>query len=369
MMDTTFSTAHYQPQKTSFAHWIKQNSFDNWRHLLANVDSTLWAMAEEAGIDWQALRSALPQEGYWLKGAYLPVLSAKDKWKSYFKWYLKTDRFGRQWPCLSFNSFRHGGVSFYFDGYRWGWDKFQQGAHLSPTTNVVLPQKKSAHLPSVVSMEQWRLKRFSSTKNQWIHSPKATVGHALLQKRLGKQLTEKLLSRIDIRSTSAQSLMVRLQHYEHGTSGFQALYAQPQCQDGRRQDYIIQKAGMKKGSLVVIRAEQGYESWPVGICEGLFTALSVAVFYKGPIAIALDAGNLKPVRQMIKRPCIFFADNDAWKSHNTGHIAAQEATYKGDRIFLPLFDKALADKKPTDFNDLLMWQGANALKQQILAAY
>jgi phage/plasmid primase-like uncharacterized protein len=68
---------------------------------------------------------------------------------------------------------------------------------------------------------------------------------------------------------------------------------------------------------------------------------------------------------MIQRPCVFFADHDAWARRNTGLLHAQQACRPGDRVILPAFAAGHADQQPTDFNDLLRLAGHSELLRQI----
>lgn len=353
-------------KKTSFKYWVKETHLDDWRYLLAQADYLICQMASDTGIDWQALRYMLPDEKMLLTGGKVPSLTIKDKGRCAFKWWLKTDRFGRYWPCLWFMSFRHGGVRHFFNGYRWSWQKFQQGeAFLS--LPVAMPQKReNSYQQDEAALTIWREKNHDLHKQLWARAEPVQVEHPYIQRRLGKSASSLLLGRISLRVHPEKSndLMVVLHHHSRSQHGFQVLHADI-ADNGRKHDLVIRQAGTKKGALAVIHAEHGYEHWPVGICEGVFTALSVATAWPGPIAIALDAGNLAAVRERISRACVFFADNDAWKNHNTGLLAAQQAARQEDRICLPQFAAHTHSHCPTDFNDLLRWQGEAELKQQI----
>lgn len=109
-------------------------------------------------------------------------------------------------------------------------------------------------------------------------------------------------------------------------------------------------------------AFESYTSWPITISEGLFTALSVALGWLGPIVIVLEAGNLPAVQRMIKRACVFFTDNDAWSARNTGLLSARQTSKLGDSIVAPQFALKHSLAKPTDCNDLFHLAGIDELK-------
>lgn len=354
----------------SFANWIRQTQLNDWRHLLIQAGDEIAHMAGESGIDWNTLRQQLPACGSLLKGNRVPVLAPRDRGRNAFVWHLNTNRYGDTWPCLVFMSFRHGGVHQIFHGYRWAWLRFTSGRPLTPNQAASLPCTRSSGDDRQRELQEtrWRLERFQRHCRQWHSTEAPSPDHPLLARRLCGHASPELLGRLSLRSfhgPHGEGLMVRLLNHQHGHTGFQLLHAAPLDARGRTQELVIRQAGMKRGSFACIHATAGYEGWPVAICEGVFTALSVALGWPGPLVIALDAGNLASVRPMIQRPCVFFADHDAWARRNTGLLHAQQACRPGDRVILPAFAAGHADQQPTDFNDLLRLAGHSELLRQI----
>lgn len=359
-----------------FRPWMLQSRLDDWRNLLAQSYRDIDLMASEAGIDWGVLSQQLPPCGVLLKGNSVPVVTQRDRGRCAFIWHLNPDRYGNSWPCLVFMSFRHGGVHQIFHGYRWAWLAFSSGSQLAPQANLYIrqasPENERARAEQDAREAKRCLERFHSHNRQWHAATRATADHPLLSKRLCGYASADLLARLSLRSfehSRGAGLMVRLQSYDHGHCGFQQLHAKPLDSNGRTQHLVIRQRGMKQGSFVCIHASPGHEGWPVAICEGVFTALSVALGWPGPIAIALDAGNLRPVRQMIKRSCVFFADDDTWSASNTGLLRAEQAMKPGDRLVFPRFRPAHAAERPTDFNDLLRLAGHGELLRQVRTAW
>lgn len=163
--------------------------------------------------------------------------------------------------------------------------------------------------------------------------------------------------------------MLQLQHQRHGHTGFQQLYDQPLDAGGRTQHLIIRQAGLKKGACASIHPLPGHEHWPVALCEGLFTALSVALAWPGPLRVALDAYNLRPVRAAIDGPCVFFADDDRAAERHTGWHQAKAALQPGDRIVLPRFPDAGSAGDLSDFNDLHRVSGLAEVQRQVRLAW
>lgn len=121
---------------------------------------------------------------------------------------------------------------------------------------------------------------------------------------------------------------------------------------------------------------------PLLVCEGYATGLSIrmAIERTAPVFVALNAGNLLSVVQMLRElhahaPILVCADDD-WrtKNHNgepdnVGRRKAHEAakTVPGSHVIYPVFD-ARRLPKDTDFNDLHARRGLAAVRTQLLRA-
>ena len=140
---------------------------------------------------------------------------------------------------------------------------------------------------------------------------------------------------------------------------------------------------------------------PVYIAEGVATALSIreAMDLVVPVYVALNAGNLLPVAQMVKArhpecPIVICADDD-WKTVCDRHqregretpmaidaadrpdwcmclpgevYARRAAEQVGARIVMPRFGDERGDKD-TDFNDMHAREGLPAVRAQVLGAH
>jgi putative DNA primase/helicase len=113
---------------------------------------------------------------------------------------------------------------------------------------------------------------------------------------------------------------------------------------------------------------------PLLICEGWATGLSLrmAVDRKLPVFVGLDAGNLLPVAQLLRglypqSPLLICADDDWRTEGNPGrHKAHLTAKAVAECAYTwPVFQRHLRGPKDTDFNDLALRQGLNAVRQQI----
>ena len=121
--------------------------------------------------------------------------------------------------------------------------------------------------------------------------------------------------------------------------------------------------GKKKGCYFLIGtlAENAF------ICEGYATGATVYECTGKPVVVAFDSGNLKPVVQALRKKypklkMILCADNDCYheSGFNPGVEKAKEAALLTNSEFvIPSFKDTVS--KPTDFNDLFVLEGKDAV--------
>lgn len=115
------------------------------------------------------------------------------------------------------------------------------------------------------------------------------------------------------------------------------------------------------------------------ICEGYATAASIYEAVGVPVVIAFDAGNLKPVAEIIRAKypnasIVIAGDNDQWTRKrdgkgidNPGVTYARAAAAAIDaRATWPRLPSN-AEGRPTDFNDLHRIEGIAAVRKHLLA--
>ncbi len=108
------------------------------------------------------------------------------------------------------------------------------------------------------------------------------------------------------------------------------------------------------------------------IAEGYATAASVHEATGCAVAVAFNAGNLKPVAEALRAKypevrLIVCADNDQWTKGNPGLAKAREAAAAvGGFLAVPGFKDTAT--RPTDFNDLARLEGLDAVRRYIEAA-
>lgn len=124
--------------------------------------------------------------------------------------------------------------------------------------------------------------------------------------------------------------------------------------------------GKKRGCFHTI----GEIGGSVIVGEGYATMASIHMATGATCIVAFDAGNLEPVIEGLaqKYPDLTItiaADDDRWKPHigNIGRIKANEAAKRfGCAVALPWFKDNTS--KPTDWNDLHVLDGLDALQSQ-----
>lgn len=119
----------------------------------------------------------------------------------------------------------------------------------------------------------------------------------------------------------------------------------------------------------------GEPAWIVLICEGYATGASLAMATDLPVAVAFSAGNLLPVGEVIKArypraKILFCADDDYHNEANAGiSKASQAALAVGGSWVAPHFsnERPTDSKGDTDFNDLHVGYGLDAVTEQLFA--
>ena len=123
--------------------------------------------------------------------------------------------------------------------------------------------------------------------------------------------------------------------------------------------------GKVQGGYFSIGAPQG--SLAMCVCEGFATGASINEATGLPVAVAFNAGNLAPVAQAMRSRfpdllIVVCADDDYLTDGNTGLAKAKEAAQSiGGRVAIPQFGENRPEKA-TDFNDLALHLGSEAVK-------
>lgn len=219
----------------------------------------------------------------------------------------------------------------------------------------------------------------------------AALGAADLWRRASREGRSPYLERKGVQAEACRylwdgSIVIPLLRYdrprEEALRAVQRIYPGPR-KDSRTGEELPQKTFTKDFAKTgcSLRLGQVDDTTPlVLVCEGYATGLSLrlATDRQVPVYVALDAYNLGFVVEILRAlhpdaHLLVCADDD-WKSvdhegPNPGRRQAKLAAKTTDRCDLvwPVFDAATRQDKDTDFNDLHLRQGLEAVSRQIQA--
>lgn len=168
------------------------------------------------------------------------------------------------------------------------------------------------------------------------------------------------------------ALLVPIRNIDGQITSLQAIFQNENPQLGRDRDYL--PGGQKRGCFHVIGNKPTGANPVIVICEGYSTGASIHQATGYCVVVAFDAGNVPTVAKLMRQQfgratIVVAADNDQWhedgKQNDGVHYARQASITTGGLLAVPKFSR-LSDK-PTDFNDLHVLEGLNAVSDQINA--
>jgi phage/plasmid primase-like uncharacterized protein len=136
------------------------------------------------------------------------------------------------------------------------------------------------------------------------------------------------------------------------------------------------KNGCKKGCVFIINS-RGQGGGKMYFAEGYATAATIHKATGATVVVCFDSGNLGPAVDTIRiqqgkhlRPgkMVICGDNDRWTLNNPGLKAARRVAEKNRiKSITPQFRRDVSSR-PTDFNDLCLLEGIDAVKNQLRGA-
>lgn len=176
----------------------------------------------------------------------------------------------------------------------------------------------------------------------------------------------------EVRLISSNALLVPICDRQRNIHSLQAIFpAKLQSMGNRNKDY--QADGAKRGLFHTIGKPLMHDGKPVFVlCEGYATGASIHECTGHLVLVCFDAGNLPVVAQSIHERfkaqqkeaiIILAADNDRWTTtpiENPGVYHAKNAA-KAVNGLMVVPDFESLDGEPTDFNDLHLRQGSEAV--------
>ncbi|MEQ8664849.1 MAG: zincin-like metallopeptidase domain-containing protein [Rhodospirillales bacterium] len=184
------------------------------------------------------------------------------------------------------------------------------------------------------------------------NAPAAPADHAYLER--------KGIDRGDLRQDENGNLLVAMRTAD----GF-LMNVQKIAPDGTKR---FLKQGRKEGLMHVL---EGREDRPVVITEGYATGASILAATGRTTVVAFDAGNLESVAKQVRerhpdRPLVIAAEDDRDLKKNVGvEKATSAALAVGGTVAIPAFTDDEKARGMTDFNDLALSRGDQALADQI----
>lgn len=165
------------------------------------------------------------------------------------------------------------------------------------------------------------------------------------------------------------TLVIPIYNKAGGIVSLQGIFPETDPAFGRDKDFLI--GGKKKACFFVIgRPEPGK---PIAFCEGYATGETIHQATGWCVVIAWDAYNVPHVAQVWREmwpaeSFVICGDNDQWTTkpvNNPGKTYAERAAAGTNaRSVIPQF--ADLEGHPTDFNDLRMREGIEAVQHQVL---
>lgn len=322
-------------------------------------------LAAEVGIDGEAVLANLPAPGQLWFGQSVPVHACRFRGQCSVLFYLNRSVSGQEWPLIRFHTFKHGGEVRVFHGLDW-LIQSKDCKQMTPAQKHIFI--RSGDNESLVRLQaEKRLARFRQFYHEFTISNPLTTATEWLQKRLCGEATASLCERVEIRQLDGR-ILAPVETSAGVLTGFQSIV---HGDTGDQKRFLLAHSGLLKGSFVRIRASDSVAGDAVIICEGVATALSLALVWSGEIRAALTATNLTAVRASVKGRAIFAHDMDVFKPNvgNVGWKAACEAMRKDDLLLTPHFHFDDLGLHPTDFNDVLSLYGIDELYRQSRYCY
>ena len=260
---------------------------------------------------------------------------------------------------------RDGAYCGYLDGQPAGWmQNFAAGAEKTTwkATGHVLSEEQKQQLK--VEAEQRREAReqqqdlVAKQCQEYLKGRyPASSEHAYLQ-------AKGVVSLDILESPSGKELLVPMQDKEGETRSIQYI-----AEDGSKR---FETGGQKKGCFHMI-GKPSENSPNVLVCEGYATGASLHQATGLPVAVAFDAGNLKPVAVALKEKfpsstLTICADNDhSNKFGNVGIEKAKDAALAvNGKVVAPKFTAEEMSRGLKDFNDLHKEHGLKRVQSQIV---
>lgn len=278
----------------------------------------------------------------------------------------KVHRFGKgskpNW-LIGFQNFSRSGEMFHVVQY----GSWATGETHTYHSDIKLTADDSAFMKKKISEAKIKEAEEKARVNQEVADSVSELWEKLSDSQIPEYLNKKRIPNLYGARSYRGELYVPMRDIDGKIWGVQRI--QPDSkkffQPGQRVTGCFHSIGTVDGSEIIY------------IAEGFSTGASVHLATGRPVFIAFNSGNLLPVAEAIRKKypdkrIVICADNDQWvlkngEPYNPGIYFAEQAAIKcqGTVIF-PKFNSL--ETRPTDFNDLFLLEGINAVRDQIVEA-
>ena len=232
-------------------------------------------------------------------------------------------------------------------------------------------RREADQLRDTEERERQAQRAAADAKAIWDAATPGADHHYIRRKRLGKPGNVRIGtyrrwfdgSTIEV----PDALLIPIRDAAGDLSTLQAIFPDEGNALERDRDYL--PGGRKQGCYFNIGKPTGAEGELIQIGEGYATVASAHEATGAVGVVAFDSGNLPAVAQVIRTKMprariVILADDDRFGTKNAGITKATEAAkLVGGLVAVPRF--ASDDGKPTDFNDLHIREGLEAVAAQI----
>jgi putative DNA primase/helicase len=333
--------------------------------IVNRFDSELSAIAADCGIDWHKAKDHLRLDGVPVKRGI--ELNKDYRGKVFMVAYEWVAPDGNAYPTITFKTFRHGGHQETWNGFK-AWRDLSENVYIP---QAYRPKKANPVLSDNERETRYKINRFSDFKKTFNQLPKVAVTG-----EIGGYLTRKGFSLSDLpesfdlrrgEDNRGAFIAYPLQDFQHSTVGYQKIYDAPFIgSDGKPRDKdFVFYPDSKNGSHAWLGIPPKNTDEAVYLGEGLATCLTVHLATGKPVAVCLDAQNMRNVHAGLVKTrsnlCLA-SDNDVKDDGgNTGIFCAlQAARFSDSKIAYPELDG-----QKCDFNDLHLARGIDEVRAQL----
>lgn len=259
------------------------------------------------------------------------------------------DRPGRKsgWYVFYGDTFPAGAFGNWKTGESWNWSP-KKDVEMSPVEQAMFRQKiERARIAREEARKALAIAAAKRARDNWERAIACTSHPYLSRKSIASFGLRLLAGKLLVPVTSVDGTLRSIQEIDA---------------EGNKKFYF---GGEKQGCCFCIPG-----TGRVAVCEGYATAATVHMATGWTVLVAFDAGNLLPVAENWRKAhpgdvMVICGDDDRWNDENTGRAHAENCGLKVyAQVVFPTFEDTTGH--PTDWNDLLVAEGLETVRRQLL---